>query len=137
MTNENIKEFRRVGGKSAQNLAQDVGQKLKDEAPSEKLQKLSTGELTAELWNDLQGTWVGNKGWNIIAVPSQGSTPESTGDFRLLVAPYIETLSFQMLERLHEIEADQSTNLFPHWNTTNVLAIKTMESCCTLKTVCF
>ncbi|MFC0181532.1 heme-binding protein [Pseudarcicella hirudinis] len=34
----------------------------------------------------LIGTWVGAKGWNLIAVPNQ------KGGFRLLVAPYIETL---------------------------------------------
>lgn len=42
----------------------------------------------------LTGTWVGSKGWNIIAVPSPGSTPDDEGDFKLLVRPYTETITF-------------------------------------------
>src|SRR5476651_1809693 len=41
----------------------------------------------------LIGTWVGLKGWNLIAVPKQNS-----GDhFTLLVAPYVETLTIYPL----------------------------------------
>ncbi|SEI44558.1 hypothetical protein SAMN04487995_0792 [Dyadobacter koreensis] len=36
---------------------------------------------------DLIGTWVGNKGWNLVAVPNQ------KGGFVLLVQPYTETLT--------------------------------------------
>ena len=36
---------------------------------------------------NLIGTWVGNKGWNLVAVPNQ------KGGFQLLVAPYTEVLT--------------------------------------------
>ncbi len=39
----------------------------------------------------LIGTWVGSKGWNLIAVPNQ------QGSFELLVAPYTETLTITPL----------------------------------------
>jgi len=42
----------------------------------------------------LLGTWEGDSGWNIIAVPSPGSQPDQTGAFDLLVRPYKETLTF-------------------------------------------
>ncbi|MBS1912829.1 MAG: hypothetical protein JST22_12650 [Bacteroidetes bacterium] len=42
----------------------------------------------------LAGTWVGSKGWNIIAVPSAGSEPGDTGHFTLIVQQYVETLTF-------------------------------------------
>lgn len=42
---------------------------------------------------DLVGTWVGSKGWNIIAVPSPGSQPQDTGDFQVLIRPYTETIN--------------------------------------------
>ncbi len=91
MANFNINEFRRLSGTSTKQLASDFTQKLADEAGA---RSLSTAELTTELWNELQGTWVGNKGWNIIAVPSPGSTPGDEGDFQLFIAPYLETLTF-------------------------------------------
>ena len=37
----------------------------------------------------LVGTWVGGKGWNVIAVPSG---PKS---FRVLARPYTETIEFE------------------------------------------
>jgi len=40
---------------------------------------------------DLIGTWVGNKGWNLVAVPNQ------KGSFQLLVQPYTETLTITPL----------------------------------------
>jgi hypothetical protein len=40
----------------------------------------------------LIGTWTGNKGWNLVAVPQQG-----TRGFVLLVAPYFETLTITPL----------------------------------------
>lgn len=43
---------------------------------------------------DLVGTWVGNHGWNLVAVPAAGSTPGQEGQFELLVRPYLETLTF-------------------------------------------
>jgi hypothetical protein len=40
---------------------------------------------------DLIGTWVGSRGWNLVAVPNQN------GGFLLLVAPYTETLTITPL----------------------------------------
>lgn len=40
---------------------------------------------------DLVGTWVGNHGWNMIAVP------DGSAGFKLLVRPYIETITFTPL----------------------------------------
>ena len=40
---------------------------------------------------DLIGTWVGRKGWNLVAVPNQ------KGGFLLLVQPYTETLTITPL----------------------------------------
>ncbi len=40
---------------------------------------------------DLIGTWVGSKGWNLVAVPNQ------KGSFQLIVAPYTETLTITPL----------------------------------------
>jgi hypothetical protein len=42
---------------------------------------------------DLVGTWVGNTGWNMIALPQDGS-------FILLIRPYIETITFSALGAL-------------------------------------
>lgn len=39
---------------------------------------------------DLVGTWVGNTGWNMIALPQDN-------DFILLVRPYVETITFAAL----------------------------------------
>lgn len=47
--------------------------------------------------SSLAGTWVGNKGWNIVALPAAGSKPEETGDFILLIQPYMETITFAPL----------------------------------------
>jgi len=49
---------------------------------------------TDDFFEKLQGTWVGTKGFNIVALPSKGSKPSDEGDFLLLVQPYIETLTF-------------------------------------------
>jgi hypothetical protein len=43
---------------------------------------------------DLAGKWVGSKGWNLVALPSKGSTPSDEGDFKLLLQPYTETIVF-------------------------------------------
>lgn len=43
---------------------------------------------------NLLGTWVGNHGWNVIAVPDMDNGKES---FLLLVRPYIETITFAPL----------------------------------------
>ncbi len=68
-------EFKRLGGNS--------------------LDQINTPEdLTTELWTELQGTWVGNKGLNGIAVPSKGSKPDSVQDDEFLLFNYLETLTF-------------------------------------------
>ena len=94
MTNFKKKDFKRLSGTSVKRLSHDIAQKLADDDAAKARRKLTNAELTTELWNELQGTWVGNKGWNIIAVPSLSSTPTSEGAFELLIAPYIETLTF-------------------------------------------
>ncbi|NMH63906.1 heme-binding protein [Shewanella salipaludis] len=86
-----INEFQRLSGASSKRLRHDPGQALLEKTPSA---SLTPEQQTTQFFNDLQGDWFGSKGWNIIAVPSQGSTPTSKGDFKLLVAPYAETLSF-------------------------------------------
>ena len=45
---------------------------------------------------DLVGTWVGNHGWNLIAVPSYNQESKISG-FQLLIRPYIETITFSSL----------------------------------------
>lgn len=75
MVDFNKNEYVRLGGITAKNL--------------------STEAITTELWSDLIGTWVGNKGWNLIALPSLGSVPVDKGAFKLLIEPYIETLSIK------------------------------------------
>ncbi|WP_445395907.1 heme-binding protein [Zobellella sp. An-6] len=82
-------EFQRLGGASSRLLSQDPGQQLLAQAPAA---SLTPSQLTTQFFNDLEGSWFGNKGWNIIALPSRGSTPQSQGAFRLLVLPYAETL---------------------------------------------
>ncbi|WDE03624.1 hypothetical protein SG34_019865 [Thalassomonas viridans] len=46
----------------------------------------------------LIGTWVGAKGWSVIAVPAPGSTPDGSADFKLIVQNYTETLTFRAVE---------------------------------------
>lgn len=82
-------EFQRLGGISSRLLRHDPGQELLEKAASE---KLSPAQATSQFFNDLEGDWFGNKGWNLIALPSRGSTPLSQGDFKLLIIPYAETL---------------------------------------------
>nr|WP_067291452.1 heme-binding protein [Marinobacterium profundum] len=81
--------FQRLGGASSRRLSQDPGQELLESTATV---SLTPSQLTTQFFNDLQGNWFGNKGWNIIALPSRGSTPQSQGDFKLLVIPYAETL---------------------------------------------
>ncbi len=87
----NAKDYQRLGGPSARALVDSAMQKAADTGA---VQSQTPAERTTELWDALVGTWVGNKGWNVIALPSAGSVPTDKGDFLLLVAPYIETLSF-------------------------------------------
>jgi hypothetical protein len=42
----------------------------------------------------LVGTWIGSKGWELIAVPSTSKDVET---FRLIVRPYVETITFEAL----------------------------------------
>ena len=46
----------------------------------------------------LIGTWVGDKGLNIVAVPSRRSSPTDTGRFELIVKPYREVLTFTPID---------------------------------------
>ncbi|MFC6671117.1 heme-binding protein [Marinobacterium aestuariivivens] len=85
-----INDFQRLGGISSKLLHQDPAQELLEKAPAG---KRTAAQETTLFFNDLEGDWFGNKGWNLIALPSRGSTPQSQGDFRLLVIPYAETLS--------------------------------------------
>src|SRR5689334_17458884 len=42
----------------------------------------------------LVGTWMGSKGWEIIAVPAALGHPPRGEAFRLIVRPYIEIITF-------------------------------------------
>ena len=86
-------DIKRVGGSTADKLSNNLFQEFLG-LQKEDTKTLSPEDLTGVLWKTLEGTWAGNLGWNIIALPSPGSNPESQGDFILLVAPYYETLSF-------------------------------------------
>jgi hypothetical protein len=81
--------FQRLGGASSRLLLHDPAQELLERAANE---RLTPSQETSQFFNDLQGSWFGNQGWNIIAVPAKGSTPTSHGEFKLLVIPYAETL---------------------------------------------
>ncbi|MEL7533303.1 MAG: heme-binding protein [Bacteroidota bacterium] len=81
--------YQRLRGNTTEDLLQSGA------AHKQGLSQLSTPqEITSRLWQDLEGTWVGSKGWNIIAVPAPGSQPEDEGRFKLMVHPFTETLSF-------------------------------------------
>ncbi|CAB9528211.1 expressed unknown protein [Seminavis robusta] len=47
---------------------------------------------------DLVGTWTGEQGINIVAVPSRRSNPSDFGKFELIVRPYRETLTITPIE---------------------------------------
>jgi hypothetical protein len=58
---------------------------------------LSTSDTTTPMLGPLAsliGTWTGDNGLNIVAVPSRKSMPTDTGRFELLVRPYREVLTF-------------------------------------------
>ena len=54
----------------------------------------------------LLGTWIGNRGWNLIAVPHQRS-------FLLLVRPYVETITFAPIGALVPNRAPTETLMIP------------------------
>lgn len=54
----------------------------------------SQEDLTSQLWERLQGSWVGLDGFNMIAMPRLGTEPTDMGDFVLAASPYVETLVF-------------------------------------------
>jgi hypothetical protein len=84
--------FARISGSSFRRLLGDTTQVLADQAtPAQAPQ--TPKEVTAALWNDLQGTWSGNHGVNVIALPAPTSTPDSTGSFTLVVNAYSELLT--------------------------------------------
>ncbi|MEJ0078524.1 MAG: heme-binding protein [Alphaproteobacteria bacterium] len=43
---------------------------------------------------NLVGTWMGSKGWEIIAVPAPLGNPPTGETFRLIIRPYIEIITF-------------------------------------------
>lgn len=43
----------------------------------------------------LEGTWVGDKGWNIVTVPVPGS--KIPLDFKVLIRPYLEVMTFEKI----------------------------------------
>ncbi|HEV2764687.1 MAG TPA: heme-binding protein [Pyrinomonadaceae bacterium] len=45
----------------------------------------------------LVGTWIGNHGWNLIAVPKEPDKPGGPESFTLLVRPYFEFITFAPL----------------------------------------
>lgn len=81
------KDFFRVSGSSNQIKGNLLGKSRK---ASSKAKEVDPNEL----WSLLQGTWVGNTGFNLVAVPSRGSSPDETGDFRLITNDYTEILTF-------------------------------------------
>ena len=86
--------FRRLSGDSTTHLSRQASFEVDADVVTASDQTPGPAALTHDLFSELEGTWVGNKGWNIIAVPAPGTVPTDKGDFKLLVAPYIETLSF-------------------------------------------
>ncbi|MEM7536651.1 MAG: heme-binding protein [Chloroflexota bacterium] len=93
-----VPAFKRLSGDSIRHLSQQTSLQFDTMAAHESAQTpapaLGPAALTHQFFSELEGTWVGNKGWNVIAVPSPKSVPTDEGDFQLLVAPYIETLTF-------------------------------------------
>jgi len=76
-------------------------EEVKENSP-ETLRLGGTAKETVSIFGPLEGligTWVGLKGWNLIAVPQQfRDKPDAIKDaFTLLVAPYVETLTITPL----------------------------------------
>lgn len=86
-------QFSRVSGSSFRRLLGDSTQTFADQATAARAIQ-TPQEAAAAVWNDLQGTWAGNQGLNVIALPSPKSTPDSEGSFDLVVDPYSELLRF-------------------------------------------
>lgn len=84
--------FFRLTGASSRHLLNDV---TTSHLGAGQAASLSPSELTARVWADLQGTWAGRLGFNLIAVPGPGSKPSDRGDFTLLLNPYSELLTFR------------------------------------------
>lgn len=90
MTDNIKKSYIRLSGNSTQPR----------QAPSSALEStqerllVTPDDLTTELWDRLQGAWVGMDGFNLIAMPKLGSKPDGIGDFVLVTSPYVETLTF-------------------------------------------
>jgi hypothetical protein len=91
-TSDNTHGFLRLTGASSRQLLDDV---TTPGLAAGAAASLSPSQLTARLWNDLQGTWSGRLGFNLIALPGPGSTPSELGDFTLLLNPYSELLTFR------------------------------------------
>jgi hypothetical protein len=86
-------EFARVSGSSFRRLLSDPTQNLVDTAEAAP-DAPTPQEGAASAWTELQGTWSGNHGLNVIALPAKDTTPESDGGFTLVVNPYSEILRF-------------------------------------------
>lgn len=73
--------------------------------------RLASTEAVSELGPlaSLVGTWIGTRGWNLIAVPQPGN-PHG---FTLLVRPYVETITFTPLGALvPDRGAEEILNIF-------------------------
>lgn len=82
----------RLSGETTGRLLADPARAAQDAAQD---RDLSPAALTAHVFNTLAGTWSGGRGFNLIAVPSPGSTPSDLGDFTLLLHHYSELLEFR------------------------------------------
>ena len=78
----------RAGGETAKKL------KCAAPRPEDAKDTQTNEELTAQLFEDLQGSWFGNSGQNLIAVPAPDSTPDGLPRFSLLTQNYSERLTF-------------------------------------------
>ena len=52
--------FQRLGGASSKRLRHDLGQEMLEKASAE---QLTPSQLTTAFFNDLEGSWFGNRGW--------------------------------------------------------------------------
>lgn len=84
--------FVRLSGETTDRLLADPARAAQDAAPDK---QLSPAELTAHVFNTLEGTWSGHRGLNLIALPSPGSTPTDIGDFILGIKRYSEILEIR------------------------------------------
>ena len=82
----------RLSGETTGRLLADPARAAQDAARD---RELSPAEMTAHVFNELQGTWSGHRGFNLIALPSPGSKPTDLGDFVLGLQSYSEILELR------------------------------------------